>query len=172
MFSSQRWAGAHFGRPCWSVHEFGRMYPGSAEEAHLTQILEPEKAVPPGSNHPWKGKVYCLAPEAPLFWRMPTGSEAFLEPPSVSGLLLFAWTRLKNSLCHTRPVGGTNDKTSSSQRWARTHLSQPCWTVDRSGRVCDMDSGKPAFSSLRGLTHQAITLLGLGLSPGAWGAPF
>ena len=36
-----------------------------------------------------------------------TGSEAFLEPPSMSGLRRCARTHLKKALCHIHPAGGT-----------------------------------------------------------------
>ena len=46
-----------------------------------------------------------------LFRGMPTGPEAFLEPPSVYGLRPCARIHLKKkALCHTRPVVRTNDK--------------------------------------------------------------
>ena len=68
-------------------------------------------------RHPWvsgglhsRDLVYRLAPEANLFRRMPTGTEAFLELLGVSGLRLCARTHLKKALYHTRPVGGTFDK--------------------------------------------------------------
>ena len=32
-----------------------------------TGILEPHGAIPPGSNLPWRGLLYCLAPEVLLF---------------------------------------------------------------------------------------------------------
>ena len=53
---------------------------------------------PPGSNSPWKGWIYRLAPEAPAFLGMPTGPEAFLELQSVSGLRPYARTHLKEGL--------------------------------------------------------------------------
>ena len=46
----------------------------------------------------------------PFFRGMLTGPVTFLEPPGVSGLRLGALSHLKTLLCHTRPVGGTNDK--------------------------------------------------------------
>ena len=49
------------------------------------------------------------APEAPLFRGMLTGPDAFLEMPGACGLRPGAWTHLKKTLCHTRPVGGTED---------------------------------------------------------------
>ena len=68
----------------------------------------------------------------------------------------------------------------SGHCWAETHFDRACWSVYRSGRVCpgsggsqlrpfDMDSCKPAFmsctprpasSSLRRPSLQALTLLG------------
>ena len=41
---------------------------------------------------------------------LPSGPEAFLKLPGVSGLRPCSQTHLKKSLCHTRPVGGTCDK--------------------------------------------------------------
>ena len=43
----------------------------------LTGILEPQGAVPPGSNPPWRGWVYRLALEVPLFGGMLMGSRHF-----------------------------------------------------------------------------------------------
>ena len=65
---------------------------------------------PPGSNPLWRGWVYRLAPEAPLFRGMPTRPEAFLEPPGASGLRSCAQTHIKKALCHTCPIDGTVNK--------------------------------------------------------------
>ena len=72
--------------------------------------LWPQGAVPPGFNPLRRGWVYRPAPEAPLLRGMPTGSEAFLEMPGACGLRPCAWPHPKKALCHTRPVGGTDDK--------------------------------------------------------------
>ena len=100
------WAGTHLSKPCLAVHGSGWLCSGSAGSRlrwALTGNLEPQRVVLSGFNPPWRGYVYRLVPEAPLFRRMPMGPEAFLEPPSVSG-------PPKKALCHTRPVGGTYDK--------------------------------------------------------------
>ena len=47
-----------------------------------------------------------------FLWGMPTGLEAFLGIPSVSGLRSCAQTHFKKALFHTSPVGGTADKYS------------------------------------------------------------
>ena len=52
----------------------------------------------------------------PSFRWMPTGTEAFLDPPAVSELRLCARTHLNKSLCLTRPVGGTYDKNHWASR--------------------------------------------------------
>ena len=80
---------------------------GSRSWCTLTCILEPQRAILPGSNPPWKGWIYYMAPEAPLFRGMPTGPEAFLEPLGASGLRPCARSLLKKALCHTRLVGRT-----------------------------------------------------------------
>ena len=129
--SSQRCARMHLNWLCCSVYRSGWVCPGSAgsqSRCTLTGILELQGAVPPISNPPWKHKIYSLAPEAPLFKRMPTGPKAFLELLGVSGLRPCAWIHLKKSLCYTRPVSGTNDKyrlSPCSQTWQfrRTLLS-------------------------------------------------
>ena len=48
--------------------------------------------------------VYCLAPEAPLIRRMPTGSKVFLALPEACGLCPCDRTRLKMALCQISPV--------------------------------------------------------------------
>ena len=70
----------------------------------------PQGAVPPGFNPLRRGWVCRPAPEAPILGGMPTGSQAFLEMPGACGLRLCAWLHPKKALCHTRPVGGTEDK--------------------------------------------------------------
>ena len=48
----------HFGWSCWSTHGSDQVCPGSAgsqSRCNLTGILEPQGAVPPGSNPPWMG---------------------------------------------------------------------------------------------------------------------
>ena len=67
-------------------------------------------AVPPGFNPLRRGWVYRPAPKAPLLRGIPTGSGAFLEMPGACELRTCAWTHPKKALCHTRPVGGTEDK--------------------------------------------------------------
>ena len=46
-------------------------------------------------NSHWRGKFYCLAPEAPFFRRISTESKAFLGIQGVSGLRLYTRTHLK-----------------------------------------------------------------------------
>ena len=70
---------------------------------------EPQGAVPLGSNPPRRGYVYGLVAEGSLFRGLPTGPEAFLGTPGMSGLRPFAWT-FKKASCHTRPFGGAYDK--------------------------------------------------------------
>ena len=85
LLSGRRWAGAHFGRPRWSVHGSGRVCPdssGSQSKCTLTVILEPQQAVPQGTNLLWKGQVYRLAPEASFFQRNANG---------VRGIFTAAW---------------------------------------------------------------------------------
>ena len=65
---------------------------GSRSRCALTGILEPQGTVSPGFNPPWRGLVYSLVP---LFRRMPTGPEAFLDPPGTSRLRPCAQTHLK-----------------------------------------------------------------------------
>ena len=55
-------------------------------------------ARPPGSNPPWRGQIYCLAPETLLFKGMPTGPEICLCSPVVSGPRPCTWTHLKQGL--------------------------------------------------------------------------
>ena len=46
----------------------------------------------------------------PRFRGMPTGIEAFLEPPGAFGLRPCVRTHLRKSIVSTRPFGGTEDK--------------------------------------------------------------
>ena len=50
------------------------------------------------------------APEVSLFRGMPTVTEAFLEPPSMSGLRHVLGFTLKKALCRTHPFGGSPSK--------------------------------------------------------------
>ena len=49
-------------------------------------------------------------PRASGFRGIPTGSDAFLESPGVSGLQLCYRTIINIALCYTRSIGGTIDK--------------------------------------------------------------
>ena len=53
---------------------------------------------PQALNLLWGARFYRLAPEVPLFRRIPTRPEVFLRLPGVSELLLCAWTHLNLSL--------------------------------------------------------------------------
>ena len=108
-------AGTHFGRArfigarIWSSVSW---FQWQSVEVRLDQHHRDSGGHPPGSYPSWRGWVYRLAPEEPLFRGMPTGPEAFLEPLCVSG----------QRLC------------------ARTHLKRPCATLARLvGRVTNTD---------------------------------
>ena len=73
----------------------GRSYLMWMPEKPSIHVTQPTLLEPQGSNPPWRGWVYRLAPEVPLFRGMPTGTEAFLEPPVVSGPRSFSRTHLK-----------------------------------------------------------------------------
>ena len=45
-----------------------------------------------------KGQVFRLTPGAPIFRGLPTGIDAFLEPPSVSGLESSTWAHFRKCL--------------------------------------------------------------------------
>ena len=77
------------GRPTW--------FPVSRHSCRLHQDRHPRasEAVSPGSNPPWRGNVYRLAP---LLTGIPTRPEAFLEPQSVSGLQPCPRIHLKRGL--------------------------------------------------------------------------
>ena len=64
-------------------------------------------AVPPGFNPLRRGWVYRSAPEAPLLRGMPT---AFWKCWARVGYGPAPGPTLKKALCHTLPVGGTEDK--------------------------------------------------------------
>ena len=61
-------------------------------------FLEPQGAILPGFNPPWRGQVYCQVLEAPLSRGMLMRPKAFLELSGVSGLRPCAWTHQKNGL--------------------------------------------------------------------------
>ena len=120
--------GTHFGQLCSSVHGSGRVCPvygGSRSRpsdidyekpAFMSGVPRPASSSlkwppPPSSNPPWRGLVFCLALEVPLFFRgMLTEPKAFLKPPGVSGQRLCARTNLKKPLCHIRPINWMFDK--------------------------------------------------------------
>ena len=96
-----------------SVRRSGRMCSGSVgsrSRCSLTCILDPQGAIFPSSNSPWRSYVYPMAPAAPFFRGMPTGPDSFLELRGVSGLRHCTWTHIKMALCHIRSLGGTCDK--------------------------------------------------------------
>ena len=85
----------------WSAHWYGRVCPSSScsrWRCALTGILEPQGAVPLGSNPPGRGYVFRLAPEAPILKRILMGPEAFLEPTGVPGQRPCARIHLKKGL--------------------------------------------------------------------------
>ena len=63
-----------------------------------------------GSNPLWRGWVYRLMYEAPLFRGMPTRLKAFLKPPGICGFWICPWIHLKIALCHTCLVSGMYTK--------------------------------------------------------------
>ena len=103
IFSSTPFIGTHFGRPCLSVHGSGLVFHGSGGNRSRPSDMDFAKSVfMSGASRPASsslrgpspqalilrggGKVYRRALETTLFRGMPTGPEAFLEPPGVSGL--------------------------------------------------------------------------------------
>ena len=89
----------------------------------------------PGSGGSWLtcALTSILVPEAPLFWEMPTGSEAFLGLPGTSRLQPCARTNLKKGLV-------------------------PHWSSWWDGWQIQLTH--QASSNLRGPSPQALTLLG------------
>ena len=99
------WARTHLGRLCKSVHRSGRVWSGSAGSWWRCAL----GAVPLDSNSPWRGWVYRLAPEVPLFRGMPMGLEAFLEPLGMSGPQPCVRTHQKKVLVpHSSGMTNTN----------------------------------------------------------------
>ena len=97
----------------WCFSRSRRDDMGAGEVQHSRQVADPPQAsgaILPGSSFTRKGKAYREAPEVSLFSGMPTGPEAFLESPSVSGLRFCAQIHLKKDLCRTRPFGGVRHK--------------------------------------------------------------
>ena len=132
--SSQRWAGAHFGRPCWSVHGSGRVCLGSAGSRARPSDMDPGKpafmsGVPrPVSSSFWGpcSRTLTLFEGATFIaWHL---RHPFLEECrrgkrhfwSHQSLQPYHQTHLKRALCHTRPVSWTYDKyrlPPSSRTW-------------------------------------------------------
>ena len=91
---------------------------------------------------------------------MPTGPEVFLGMPSVSGQRSCTRTHLKKTLCHTRLVGGTEDKYQlPPSRVERMQYSlrgaglgrisvDRVLLLRRSGRVCPGSSGSRSRGAL------------------------
>ena len=101
LLSGRYWAGTHFGRPRFvgaqilsDVFWLGCQ----SMEVHLDRHPRAPGSCLPGCNLPGRDKVYRLASEVTLFRGMLTGSEAFLEPPGVSGLRTIYRTNLKEGL--------------------------------------------------------------------------
>ena len=95
-----------FGRPWW----VGRF--GLGVSCHW-KYLWLQGAVSPGFNSLWRGWVYRLAPEAPLLGECQWGPRHFWKCRAHVGSGPAPEPTLKNALCHTRPVDGTEDNTSS-----------------------------------------------------------
>ena len=125
--SSKRWAGTHFGRPCWSVHEFCWECPGSAgsQSSRLTWI--------PVDRHPRASggrpqALTLLRGARFISWCLQCLflGECRRDPkPFWSHRACLAYgpalgPAYKKVSCHTRPVGGTKDKyrlPPSSRTW-------------------------------------------------------
>ena len=102
-------------RSAVSVHGSGRVCSGSADNRSrfaLASILKPRGGgLSPQTLTLLGGAMFIAWRLRRLFLRwMPMWGEAFLEMLGVSWLQLCARTHLKKVLCHTRPVGGTEDK--------------------------------------------------------------
>ena len=103
--------GTYFGRPCLSVHGSGWVCPGSVgSRSRLSDM---------NSGKPVFFQALTLIGGARLMaWRLrrtflekcQRSPRHFLEPPGMSGLWPCTLSLLKKALCHTCPVGGTNDK--------------------------------------------------------------
>ena len=96
-----------------SMHGSGRVCPGfggSRSRFALTGILEPQVTVSHALTLLGGARFIAWRLRRPFFRGMPTGPEAFLGMPSVSGTRPCIRTHLKKALCHTRLVYGTEDK--------------------------------------------------------------
>ena len=117
------WAGAHLGR----LRFFGaRIWSGvswflwQSVEVRLDRYPRATRSRPPGSNPPWRGYVHRLAPEAPLYWRMPTEPEEFWGMLGMSGLRPCARTHLKKRPCAIvfRLVGRKTNSDNLQAEWS------------------------------------------------------
>ena len=129
----------------------------------------------PNCNPPWRGWVYRLW--HPILGECWQGPRHFWSRQVSLG---YVRTHLKKAWCHTRPVGGTVDKyhfppaewrvsIALWEWWAGTHFSLLRCSVHWSGRVCPGSRGSRSRWALTGVL---VPQEGLGLSPGAWDAPF
>ena len=80
-------AGTHFDRPCSSVHGSGRVCPGSSvswSRRALISILEPQRAVPWGSNPPWRARFITWHLRRPFLGECRRGPRHFWSQDLVS----------------------------------------------------------------------------------------
>ena len=95
---------SYIGRPCGRLH-------GSGQVCFITGDTSGLRGPSPLALTLFRtGWVYRLAPKVPLFRGMPTGPKTFLKMPGACWLRPCALTHLNKALCHTRPVGGPEDK--------------------------------------------------------------
>ena len=161
--SERHWSRTHLDRPCWLVHRL------------VGCVLVPV-AVSQGAPQLASSSLKGLSPQfltilgglLPGAWDTPFYGNADRAQGN------FGATRYVLGI-----VGWTHNK-YRPQCWAGTHLDWPCWLIHGSGwvwpgsassqsRPNDKDSGwlsfmlgmlRPASSSLRGPSPQAVTLLG------------
>ena len=112
LLSVHRWNGTHFGCLCWSVHGSGLVCPGSCGSRLRPSDIDSGKPafmsdVPRLASSSLRGPsplaLTLFGGVRFIAWRLRNsdGSEAFLEPPGVSGLRPDAWTPLKKALPHS-----------------------------------------------------------------------
>ena len=115
------WAVTHFGWPCWLVHRSGRVCPGSAgswlklfdcKPAFMSGVPRPASS---NLRGPYPQTLTLLGGARFITWclRHPflrQGPRNFFEMLGVSGLWPCTWIHLKKALCHTCPVGRTNER--------------------------------------------------------------
>ena len=165
--------GPFFSSPVVGLHSVGRFISGRFCRMCLGtgEFLRPQGAIPPGLYPLRGGWVYCLAPEAPQKGECRRGRRYFWPCRTRVGFGPATGPTLKTALCHIRALVGRNDKYRGPRGRSRAFVCGLSSTVLGLHSVSRLTSGRFCRVCL-GTGHRLIPpSRGLGLLPGAWGAP-